>query len=122
MSKWAASPSSDDSSTKSSSKSIKSLKLTARKALNALKHKATKITKAIQKKKQCTKRINTDGNNDTGLSKIGVNNPQKWKQDAVIKLDNSDEEGQMGSKKNTKSGYQTGDSYYTCKIFYDVHI
>lgn len=103
MPKRAASPSCDDSSTKSSSKSIKSLKLKAGKALNVLKHKASKITKAIQKKKQCTERINTDGNNDSGLSKIGVNNPQKQKQNAVIELDNSDEESQMGSEKNTKA-------------------
>ena len=79
----------------------------ARKALNVLKHKASKITKAIQKKIQCTERINTDGNSDTGLSKISVNNPQKQKQNAAIELDNSDEEGQMGSKKNTKTAEES---------------
>ena len=98
MPKQPASPSSNDGSTKSSSKSIKLLKLKAGKALNILKHKASKITKAVQKKKPCMKRINTDGNNDSGLSKIGVNNPQKQKQNSVIELDNSDEESQMGSK------------------------
>ena len=66
--------------------------------MNVLKHKASKITKAVQKKKPCTKRINVNGNDDSGLSKIGVNNPQKWKQNAIIKLDNSDEESQMESK------------------------
>ena len=121
MSKRAASPSSDDSSTKSGSKSIKSLKLTAGKALNALKHKASTITKAIRKKKQCTKRINTDGNSDTGRSKIGVNNPQKRKQNAVIELDNSDEEGQMGSEKNTKTAEES-DAELGKYSFYKTYI